>query len=287
MPHKILVTGPTGNVGCEVVKNLLNTGMPVVAGMRHIENIASLWSKEVDTVRLEFGRPATYAPALQGIQKMFLMRPPAIADVDTYLKPFIEVAGQKGVEHVVFLSVLGAEKNKFVPHYAIEQLIKASGMTYTFLRASFFMQNLNTTHRDDIRYHDEIFLPAGKGKTSFIDVRDIAAVAAQALLDENHKNQAYDLTGNEALDYQEVADLFTEVLGRKITCVNPGILRFWRRMKKAGYTNAFVLTMIGIYTTVRLGLAKKVTGDTENLLKRKPVSVRQYIQDYQQYWKQT
>ena len=74
-------------------------------------------------------------------------------------------------------------------------------MTWTFLRASFFMQNLSTTHRDDIRERGDVFVPAGKGKTSFIDVRDIADVAVKALTEPGHENKAYPLTGDVALNY--------------------------------------------------------------------------------------
>ena len=86
-----------------------------------------------------------------------------------------------GVRHIVFLSLIGAEKNKVVPHAKIEQLLQAGPATYTLLRAGFFMQNLSTTHRRDIVENDDVFIPAGKGKTAFVDTRDLAAVAALAL----------------------------------------------------------------------------------------------------------
>ena len=77
---------------------------------------------------------------------------------------------------MVFLSILGVERIRVVPHRRVEEWLEASGLDWVFLRASYFMQNLSGVHRDDIRLRDEVFLPAGRGRTSFIDVRDVAAV---------------------------------------------------------------------------------------------------------------
>ena len=88
------------------------------------------------------------------------------------------------------------------------------------------MQNLSTIHRGDIRDTNKIFIPAGKGKTSFIDVRDIAATAVKVMTEPGHENKAYALTGNKALDYYQVAEIFTHVLGRQIVYTNPSIFKF-------------------------------------------------------------
>ncbi|MCU0509261.1 MAG: NmrA family NAD(P)-binding protein, partial [Anaerolineae bacterium] len=95
------------------------------------------------------------------------------------LHPAIDAAQAAGVKQIVFLSLMGV--NPRVPHYKVEQKILATGLPYTFVRPSFYMQNLDTFYRDDIRLRDELFVPAGGAKTSFIDVRDIGAVAAMAL----------------------------------------------------------------------------------------------------------
>jgi uncharacterized protein YbjT (DUF2867 family) len=211
------------------------------------------------------------------------MRPPAIADSEVF-RLFMEEAKKSGVEHIVYLSVMGAEKNPIIPHYSIEKLIMASGIPYTFLRPSYFMQNLSTTHRDDIRRRNEIFVPAGKGKTSFIDVRDIAEVAALALSEEGHLNKAYELSGNEALDYYQVAEIFTEVLGRQITYKKPSAFRFFREMNKRNIPTGFVIVMVALYTVASLGLAKKVTHEVKQLLKREPVSFRQFVEDNKSCW---
>jgi uncharacterized protein YbjT (DUF2867 family) len=113
---------------------------------------------------------------------MFLMRPPALGNVRRDLLPAVVAAREAGVEHVVFLSPQGAEHNKVVPHATVETWLRGSGVGWTFVRASFFHQNLSTTHANDVRQHDEIVVPAGRGATAFVDAEDVGAVAAAALL---------------------------------------------------------------------------------------------------------
>jgi uncharacterized protein YbjT (DUF2867 family) len=280
---KILVTGATGNVGTEVIRLLQPQNCHVVAAVRNPDKAQHTLGNNIDCVSFDFTNPDTFTNAFLGVNKLFLVRPPALANLSKYFAPALNAAIAAGVEHVVFLSILGAERNKVVPHSQIERYITELGIKFTFLRASFFMQNLNTTHREDIQ-NGELFLPAGNGKTSFIDVRDIAAVAVRALIEDGHSNRAYALTGNEALTYYEVADIFTSVLGKQIRYPNPSLLKFIWVMRSRGLKLDFVLIMAAIYTTARLGLAGAVTPDTEQLLGRPPLTMRQYVEDYRQFW---
>lgn len=283
MNRQILVTGATGNVGREVVRLLYDEGYHIKAAVRNLKNIDDALTPQVEYVVFDFQQQNTFIDALQGVSKLFLVRPPAIAQVKRYIHPVIDAAVAAGVQHIVFLSLLGAENNPIIPHAKIESYIKSVGVSYTFLRASFFMQNLSTTHQEDIKHH-EIFIPAGKGKTSFIDVRDIAAVAVKALTESGHENQAYALTGDEALDYYQVADLFTQVLGKSVIYTNPSILQFFIRMFQRGLNLQFIAVMITIYTTAQLGLAATVTKDVEQILHRKPIRMQQFIADYRECW---
>jgi uncharacterized protein YbjT (DUF2867 family) len=278
----ILVTGATGNVGYPILDHFpeptrlraaLRAGddKPLPAG--------------VESVIFDFADTTTHAPALAGIRSMFLLRPPQITDVDGVFVPLLQAAERAGVQHVVFLSLLGVENNTVVPHYKIEQALMASPMNWTFLRASFFMQNLNTTHREEIRTQDEIIVPVGKGKTSFIDARDIGAVAALALQgDPIHHGQAYDLTGSAALTYWEVARIFSEELGRDIAYNDPSVFRFWRHMRAQGHPRMYVLVMEYLYFMTRRGLSAEVSPVAEMLLGRPPITFRQYVRDYKAAW---
>lgn len=144
------------------------------------------------------------------------------------------------------------------------------------------MQNLLSQHGDELRNKKIIEVPAGKGETSFIDVRDIGEVAAKILTEEGHEFKAYSLTGNEALTYYEVAAIISKIINKDITYTNPSIFKFRKRMIQKGLNSDFIWVMIGIYTTAKLGLAKKVTSDLSNLLDRSPITMETFVYDYKE-----
>jgi uncharacterized protein YbjT (DUF2867 family) len=238
----------------------------------------------VDAVRFDFTDPTTHAATFKDIRKMFMMRPPHLTNIQRDMKPAMDAARQAGVTQVVFLSLIGIEHAKYVPHYKVETYLHKINMQTTFLRCSFFMQNLNTTHRKEIKERNEIFVPVGNAKTSFIDVRDIGAVAALALTEEGHVGKNYDLTGSEALTYWEATQIMSEVLGRKIIYRNPHPLYFLIETVRRGTPFIFALVMMGLYTSTRFGMAKDVTLAVEKLTGRKPIPFKQYVIDHQSYW---
>lgn len=285
MLPKILITGATGNVGSEVVKGL--TGLaPIRIGAYETEPARKVFGDDAayEFVHFDFLDSSTYGPAFTGIEKMFLVRPPALANVKRDIAPALQVAKQAGVKHIVFLSIQGVEQNRIVPHYKIEKAILALGFTYTLLRASFFMQNLSTTHLSEIRDHGTISVPVGKARTSFIDVRDSAAVAVRALTEAGHEDKIYTLTGSEALDYDQVSKTMAAELGRPIRYTNPSVIGFVCDQVAAGRAFGFTLVMAGLYTITRFGNAKEVTPDVRRILGREPITIRQFVHDYHMCW---
>lgn len=280
----VVVTGATGNVGREVVRNLLAAGRAVRVAVPQPDEARALFGDGPQYARLVFGDETTYGSAFGGAQALFLVRPPQIADVKGKMVPALDAARAVGVQRVVFLSLQGAERNPVVPHRRVEDHLKTHGPAWTFLRPSFFMQNLSTTHRQDIRDHHEVFVPAGRGRTAFVDVRDVAAVAVKVLSEAGHEGRAYELTGREALGYDEVARVLSEVLGREVRYPNPSPWRFWRRMRGRGEPAGYVAVMIALYAVCRLGLAAHVTGEVERLLDRAPLSFRQFAEDHAACW---
>jgi uncharacterized protein YbjT (DUF2867 family) len=278
----ILVTGATGTVGREVVRLLRAHGDPVRAAVTAPETARTERGAGVEVVRFE--RPETYAPALAGVRALFLMRPPAMVDARQGINPFSDAAVAAGVERVVFLSLLGADRNPLVPHAAIERHLRRTGAGWTFLRPSYFMQNLSGVHRDDIRRRNEIVVPAGRGRTSFIDVRDIAAVAVRTRTEPGHTGQAYPLTGGEALTYFQVARILSLALGRRIRYTRPSLAGYVRHMLRDGHPLGFALVTAAIYTVARLGLAATVTDDVRRLLGRPPTTMQQFVRDERDCW---
>ncbi|MGZ9584270.1 SDR family oxidoreductase [Paenibacillus marinisediminis] len=278
----ILVTGSTGNIGNYVVTELLKREAKVRAVVTNIERAKTFFQPHpnLEIAPFDFLQPSTYPAALKDIKKIFLIRPPQLAKPKKDILPFLQAAKSAGVEHIVFVSLIGVEKNPVVPHHKIENLILEIGFTYTFLRPSFFMQNLNTTHREDISIRNELYIPVGKAKTSFIDTRDIGEAAAICLTHVGHENKKYELTGLEALSYDEVATIMSRILGRKIVYINPNVFAFRKTCIKRGMPKGFANVMTMLYTMTKFGTAKTITHDLEKILTHNPITFEQYVKDH-------
>lgn len=281
----ILVTGATGTVGSRVLAALTRRGLPVRAAARRpaaavgdpgVEAVGV--AELVEPVRFDFLDPSTFPETFRGVQTMFLVRPPALGRLAD-LEPALWFAADAGVRHVVLLSVQGAEKLPVLPHARLERWLAFSTMTWTFLRPSFFDQNLITVHGPAIRRYGELVMPAGRGRTAFVDAVDVAEAAATVLSEPDlHRDRAYTLTGSEALTYGEVAGILTAVCERPIRYAQPGLLRYLRRAgKELGLPQAMVAATAIIYTTARLGLAAGLSDDLPRLLGRPATTMTSFV----------
>ncbi|SFB48704.1 Uncharacterized conserved protein YbjT, contains NAD(P)-binding and DUF2867 domains [Nocardioides alpinus] len=282
----MLVTGATGNVGSRTVELLLAAGIPVRAAASGLDAVRSRFGDRVEAVALDFTDQATWEQAYSGVRQVFLMRPPHLGKPKTQMLPSLEAAKAAGVEHVVLLSLQGAERNKVVPHHALEAWLHESGLSWTFVRAAFFMQNLTTTHLTDVRDRDTIMVPAGAGATAFVDVHDVAAIAAAALLvPDQHHNTAWTPTGPQALTYSEVAEVLTDALGRPISYARPGLVRYARHARMVlGMPWGMVAVTSAIYTIARLGRAGGLTDDVRVVTGDEPVTFREFAMREAERW---
>jgi uncharacterized protein YbjT (DUF2867 family) len=151
---RTLVTAASGNVGSQVVCALLKTDVQIVAADRQPERARALFGDGVKSVAMDFLPREAWPAALEGVTQLFSLRPPAIADVENNLNPFVDAARARGVDHVVVLSVAGAERSKLVPHRKVEDLLRSRGDHRTDLRPGFFAQILDSAHRDDVVLDD-------------------------------------------------------------------------------------------------------------------------------------
>lgn len=288
----ILITTPLGNVGLETLRALAKRPerpqLRLIAAVRTPDkDRATLKNLADEVVQFDFANADMFDSVLTGVDRVLLVRPPQLADVDLYFRPFVEAIKRSEVQQVVFLSLQGVENNAITPHHKIEKLIVEAGIPYTFLRPSFFMQNLSTTHRADIADRDEIYIPAGSGRTSLIDVVDIGEVAALILAEKTgiHLAKNYELTGNEALTYYEMADILTYVLGRKITYKRPSMLAFvWRKWQIEKMPFSFVLVMLALYTVAKLGKAARITAVFQDVTGHAPRTFRQFVDANKAVW---
>jgi len=282
---KILVTGASGNVGSYVVKELLKMGEQVVAAGTETGKLDRMFEGKSEVVYVDFTDKSTFDKALKNIDRVFLMRPPHLGKPED-LYPFIDAMKNRDIKLVSFLSLMGVEKNTIPPHHKIEKYIEKVGIPYAHIRPGFFMQNLSGIHSVEIREKNEIFIPAGKSKTSFIDAADIGLAAAVLLHEpEKYKNSAHTITGPEALDYHQVAEILSSVAGRKIKYARPGFLKYRNYyIKKRKLDKTYVNVTVALYFMTRMGTAEEVTNGFYELTGRKPRTLREFVQDNLKYF---
>jgi uncharacterized protein YbjT (DUF2867 family) len=271
----LVVAGATGTVGRHVLAGLHDLGVPV-RGLSRRSQAGGGWA------RFSFADPAGWPAAFAGASGLFLVRPPQLARLRD-LRPALEHARAAGVRRVVFLSVLGAERVPALPHRRMERWLDASGMAVTHLRSGNFLQNLVTVHGAEIRDRDELVVPAGSARLSYVDARDVAAVAVRCLVEDGHAGRAYSPTGPEALDHARVAAVLGEVLGRPIRH-RSGLLRYGRLARRAGVPAGPVLAGAAVYTLARFGVGARVTDDVRAVLGRQPIDLPAFVESHRSAW---
>ena len=280
----VVVTGAAGNVGREVVRALRARGIAVRAADRHPNRLASLFGGDVEAVALDYRDARTFG-SVEGAEGLFLLRPPAIADVKDTLLPLVDEARRRGVRHVVFLSVAGAETNKLVPHHAVERHLMRGG-DWTILRPGFFAQNFGDAYRRDIVEDSRVYVPAGRGRVTFVDVRDVAEVAALAFAAPSaHERRAYTLTGPEAIDFAGAAALLCEILGRPVEYVPASIGGYLWHLHARGLPWAQAAVQTILHVGLRFGQAERIDATLGELLGRRPHTLREYLEDHRATWK--
>ncbi len=209
---KNFITGATGNIGSEVVKQLQNKGVDFVAGS------SSGPIEGVETAVLNFGDKASLVSAMQGIETLFMVIP-GHPEMVQWGENTIDAAKESGVKHIVRSSGSLANQGSplIIEHLlgSTDEYLKNSGLDYTITAPSFFMQNFINNFADDYK-NGALYQPASDGKISWIDVRDIAAVNVEVLLNvEKYKEQTLTITGAESLSYADAVEQMNSVLGKE------------------------------------------------------------------------
>lgn len=277
---KVLVTGASGNVGSYVVKELLKMDENVVAAGTDIKKLREMFGDEIETVEFDFTKSQTFDVALNGVDRIFLMRPPHLGKPED-LYSFIDVAIKQPIKLLSFLSLMGVENNTIPPHHKIEKYIEEKGIPYAHIRPGFFMQNMSGIHSAEIKEKDKIFVPAGKSKTSFIDSADIGLAIATVLhTPDKYINTAHTITGPEALDYYQIADILSNVTGRKIMYDKPGYFKYRNYyIRKRGLDKEYVNVTVALYFMTRMGTAKDVTNEFYNLTGKHPRTFEDFARE--------
>lgn len=272
-----LILGASGNVGQAIAQHLVQAGQT-------IRKATSRDPVALDQVHLDITKPATIEKALSNIDQAFLMSPPGLVPQDKFLNPVIDAAKQKALKKIVLMTAMGVDFDESIPLRQAELHLERSGLRYAIVRPNWFMQNFNSFWIEGIRSMGKIMLPTGQARGSFIDARDIGAVAANLLMESTWDGAAYDLTGSKALDHDEVAEILSKASGKTIGYLDISEDQMRAPLIAAGLPPDYAEGLLQILAAFKAGAAERVTDAVQTITGRAPISIEQYAQDYRSAW---
>ena len=274
MSTQILVTGATGKFGKEVLKRLVGHGAGVAAMARDPEKARSLVPEGVSIVFGDLSQPETLAPALEGVEKV-LLASSADPHQGQNQSNFVQAARNAGVRYVVKLSAIGADANSSIPvaraHARTEQELQDSDIPHTNLRPNFFMQNLLNS-AGTIASRGEFYSCAREGKAGYVDVSDIAAVAAACLTTDGHAGKTYLITGAESLSLYDIAAKLSAAAGKEVKYVDLPPEAFRQALLKAGFPEWRTEGLVALFTDCAAGQMDIVTDIVQKVAEKQPVT---------------
>jgi uncharacterized protein YbjT (DUF2867 family) len=285
--ESILVTGASGNIGSEIVKQLLGVApaFSIKAAVHSRQNVKNVKDGDrVKVIPIDCNELDTLREALKDVDKLFLLTPD-VPNAPDLASNAVSEAKKVGIRHIVKQSVMGADLEADVGtmrlHRQVEEIIEQSGIPFTFLRPNEFMQNFINFHSPSIKGTNAFYIPLEDAKVSLVDVRDIAAIAVESLIDEDkHKNKTYLITGPEALSYHQVAEILSNTTGRKIDYVNISDVEARAAMKEIGMSDWLINTVSELSDYFRKGKASEISSAVEEVTGNKPISFSQFANDY-------
>jgi uncharacterized protein YbjT (DUF2867 family) len=278
-----LVSGATGTNGREIVLQLANLGISVKALVRDMAKATPFRGKCVHVAVGDLNEPATLEEAFEAVDRALLL-PANNANQLEQERTFIDAAKRAGVQHIVKFSALGADNPKSGSriirwHAEAEDYLEASGVAWTHLRPSMFMQNLLGSAAS-IAGEGALYAPLGDARVAAVDARDIAAVAVKALTERGHEGKAYTITGPEALTYSEVAGKFAAVLGKPVRYVDVPPAQFKLSLLGAGMPDWQADALLEIFEYVMKPLGAEVTNVVAEIARKAPITFDQFARDH-------
>jgi uncharacterized protein YbjT (DUF2867 family) len=279
----ILVTGASGNAGGTVLREVLKSGKPVKAMYRSPEDAAKS-PENVEAVIADFADKPSLARALTSVDTVYLVCSP-VRELVQLEGNMVDTCGEAGVRHIVLNSALGAEDYpKSFPnwHRRVEDKLKASGLEYTILRPNSFMQNVLMYFAPSIRAQGAFYAAMGEARTSFIDVRDLAVAAAQALTSSKHAGKTYELNGPEALTYGDLAEKISQASGRSVRYIDIPAEQQRQAMLDQGMPEWQVSALLDLQAYYTGGQGGAVDDVLADLLGRAPITMDQFVVEFRE-----
>ncbi len=278
----ILVTGASGKTGTEVARRLSAARVPFRALVRSAEKGEPLAALGAEIAVGDLADDMSVRTALAGVDKAVLIMPNG-EQQQAMETQFTDLAVEAGVKHLVYLSSIESvpeNKNPITQmHVAVENHIRQSGINWTLIRPSFFMQ-IFVSSAPGIRERGELVMPTGQGTVATTDLRDVAEVIELVLTTGGHTGKSYDLTGPELLTLDDCAARFTKVLGREVRHIDPPLEKFAERLRSVGLPEWRVLAVCKEFEGIQRGIIDHTTPTVAELLGRPPRSLEEFIADH-------
>lgn len=275
----VLVVGASGTVGSELSRLLKEQGYSVRA-----TTSKPVKDDSASLVHVNLATGEGITKAFEGVDKAFFLSPPGYADQYAMLSPLVQEAKRRGLKKVVLMTAMGANASEDTPFRRVEIELEKSGLAYNIIRPNWFLQNFNTFWIQGIREQGKILLPAGNAKVSFIDARDISAVAAKLLTSDEFNNKDFDLTGSESVDHAQVAAAISKATGKTITYqeIKPEELK--AGLLAAGLPKDYTDFLLLIMGFLREGYSARTTDNVKLITGKAPHTLAAYAQDYKASW---
>lgn len=279
----ILITGATGTVGSELVKQLVEARQKVRVLVRDPAK-ALKFGNAVEVVKGDLAKPETLAAAFAGVDKAFVLSPPTGPEFPELEGNAFNAAKKAGVKQVVKLSGGNLIVEDFFAgtpfakwHGESEKRLRALGVAWTILRPAFFDSNLIEF---GIMPRGGLFFPAGNGKDAPIDPRDIAAVAVKILTTPGHEGKIYELTGPELLSFAEVVQKTAAVTGKPLKFVDVPEAAWHQEMLSAGAPRPVVESLLAYFAGGVKAGRMHMTSTVPELLGRPARTIEQWAKDH-------
>ncbi|MER5554631.1 NAD(P)H-binding protein [Streptomyces sp. NPDC002793] len=275
----VLVTGGTGKTGKALVQELRDAGVPTRPAGR------TPAAADPDAIRFDWSDPATYGPALDGMDRVFLLPPVESVDPMPLVEPFLRQAQRAGVQRLVMLgSAIVLPNAPSAVEMAAQVQAQPGGVV---LRASGFMQNFLRPHplAERIHRHGEIRSAAGDGRVGWVDVRDVAAGAAALLADLGVDARSdYLITGPHGMSYPQAAQIITARTGRQVRVERVTEEEQAAAYRGAGMPTGFATALAAVERGIEEGREDHVSTAVLELTGRPPRAFAEFVADHMYEW---
>lgn len=278
----ILVTGATGTTGRRVARRLSKWGIKFSALVTDPDQAPNLQSSKIELLKGDLAKPDTIKKAMDGIEHALLL-PPNTKDQVKLEKNFIDAAKETGVRYVVKYSAIGADPDSPSEllrwHGESEKYLKQSGLKYSIVRPNIFMQNFVNFYSEQIREKKEFRLPLKDARCGWVDVRDVGRLIAKLLTENGRSGKVLTVTGPESLNCREIAEIFSNAVGKKVKYIDVKPKEFRKDMLKAGASERIASAYTELYKLVSDGLCDIVTDTFYEVTEKQPRTFDEFVDD--------